>query len=901
MKVFSIKRKVYLIILFTCMVSLITLSTIALLLGRQTLKKEAAEKVDYALTSISSTFIKNITEAQNVIAVLKNTVDLRLQTTPLTSSEAAERFIVGLNETVQIQAQNHTQSYTAYIYLNPFLWNQSFDVYYADDTGTGKPVVQSRIPVSYYKSGEDDPDKAWWFGPLKTQKTYWTKPYDWTLDNGKTTRFISITEPFYVDDTFYGVVGTDLNFDYLIDALKSFKVYDSGFAFLLDGDGELIYSPYSLTENIKNDYLIYTRKINENWTIGISVPEFEIYGQLKDYTLKLMVAIGTLLLFLSFISYLFSKSITSPINALVGAIQESKSRPLYMQIDSKLLNRRDELGTLTKVLLDYDNQLFNMHTELRLIDEALEHSDNGLFITDRHLKLIYVNKTFKNITQYMPELNKSTLVEAGINVTGDMINQLNLMSSVQTETLQKRNNGSVYPLHLYLTKFENPKIYYMGIIKDLTLQKVKEKQLHEVRYYDALTQLPNREHFIELSKRKLLSEVNEPLYCIIVNIDNFRLLNNLYGHKVCDALLLEISKRMSKELPSQSVYGRTDGDEFSILMSAEDAERSTLFVNQLKKHITEEYHLMDEKLFITFSAGVSKFPNDDTHIQGLMKKANIALTQAKVYGKNQLVFYENKEDTSMTSNYDLYKNLRHALDRNELFLEYQPQVNALTGKVYGFEALMRWHSNGKLIPPSDFIPIAEESRWIIPIGQFALEKCFALVNQLEKRGHPVQVSLNLSVEQLKFDIIIQQISALIQMYPVATQRITFEVTESVLVTSESEAIEVIHQLRHLGFKIALDDFGMGYSSLGYLKDIPFDCIKLDRVFIKDYPNADNGNIAALIIKLAHELKVDLIAEGVETEAQKNYMLSKGAEKIQGYYYSKPLKEEALFQYLDSHQ
>lgn len=899
MKTFSIKRKVYLIILFTCMVSLITMSTIALLLGRKTLKTEAAEKVDYALTSISATFIKNITEAENVINVLKSTVDQRLAKSPITSPEEAETFITDLRETVQIQAQNHTQSYTAYIYLNPFLWDQSFDIYYADDTGTGKPVLQSRVPVDYFKSGENTTEKAWWFGPLNTKKTYWTPPYNWTLDNGTTTRFISITEPIYFNNTFYGVVGTDLNFDYLIEAIKEFKVYNSGFAFLLNGDGELIYSPYSLAENIKNDYLIYTRKINENWTIGISVPEIEIYSQLKDYTLKLTIAISCLLIFLSFISYVFSNSITSPINALVHAIQKSKTLRLYTQIDSRLLIRRDELGTLANALLHYDNQLYNMHTELKLIDEALEHSDNGLFITDHNLKLIYVNKTFKNITQFSPELGSSTLIEAGINVTGDLINQLNLNNSIQNETLQKRNNGSVYPLHLYLNKFENPKIYYMGIIKDLTLQKVKEKQFHDIRYYDTLTQLPNRDHFIELSKRKLLSESNEVLYCIIVNIDNFRLLNNLYGHKVCDALLLEISKRMAKELPSQSVYGRTDGDEFSILMSANQTNHSQ-FISNLKKHMTEVYHLMDEKLFITFSAGISKFPNDGESIQNLMKKANIALTQAKVFGKNQLVFYENKEDASTDSNFDLYKNLRYALDRNELFLEFQPQINALTDKVYGFEALMRWHSNGKLIPPSDFIPIAEESRWIIPIGQFALEKCFELVAHLEKKNMKVQVSLNLSVEQLKSDIIIKQVSTLLKKYPITPQHITFEVTESVLVTSESEAIEVIHNLRNLGFKIALDDFGMGYSSLGYLKDIPFDCIKLDRVFIKDYPDKDNGNIAALIIKLAQELKVDLIAEGIETESQKNYMLSKGAEKIQGYYYSKPLKKEALLEYLEKH-
>ena len=320
------------------------------------------------------------------------------------------------------------------------------------------------------------------------------------------------------------------------------------------------------------------------------------------------------------------------------------------------------------------------------------------------------------------------------------------------------------------------------------------------------------------------------------------------------------------------------------------------FLEEMKVELCQPYHV-DEEVYITVSIGASRYLGCGTEMEMLIKNANVALNQVKATGKNQILHYEDVINEFSNENYELLKGLRYALERHEMHLNYQPQIDSRTGEIIGLEALLRWQHNGNQIPPDRFIPLAEESRMIIPIGEFVVDEALHFLQELHKNNIMLSIAINISVEQLKFELIYKQIKEKLSMYSIDPEYIELEVTESIIITGQEESIAVINKLIELGVKVAIDDFGMGYSSLSYLKRFKFHRIKLDRIFIKDYPETDDGHIATLIIQLANSLKVDIVAEGIETTEQKDFLLANECNLIQGYYYSKPLSKEMCLQFI----
>ena len=881
----------------------LSISTIALILiptvqfARDALKQQAIEKMHLSLESIHSDLEKNIEEAEKIVAKLKIISENYMEENKPQTYNDFELFLNAIESTIQLEAQNHEQSLTAYIYIDPELFREPLDIYYADQDGDGVVSKQNRIPVDYFIEGPTLEDtKSWWFGPIERKGPFWTQPYDWHLDNGTVLRFISHTMPVYYQGDIVAVVGTDINYSYITEKIRSFTILETGYAFLLDEVSKVVYSPSS-TINLENRRYL-TKRISNGWVVGVSVLESEIYGPIAAFNNRILISVLMTLALASIISFLFSKSITNPMYKLIQMIERSKDNNDIVTLPENLLVRADEIGILTRSIKQYSDSLLETTGQLHLFEQSLDHGENGFFMLDQSYRVIYANKTFLSMTQHS-DLVLEHLEAYGIHITNDQKNQLDVFNELKLESYLKLGNQQMVPIKIYMSKFSSERAYSFGILNDMTQIRLNELQFNEAKYYDSLTHLYNRNYFLETTNQILEADPQNTFVCLLINIDNFRLLNGILGTALCNLLLGELANRLSTYFSKVTVIGRTDGDEFAVLIPGSEFDYSVLdqYLEQMKTQLSEPIFKEEEQIFITYSMGYSLYPHDGSSIYQLLKKSNIALTQAKAYGKNQILKYENTDEESGEKKYEFYKALRFAVKNDEFFIVFQPQIDITTFKVVGVEVLLRWKNNGVLISPAEFIPIAEQSRLIIPIGAFVLEQSFKFAHDFHKTHPAISISINLSVEQLRFDIVVKQVEELLQTYPIDPSRLIFEVTESLLVTSMDEAVLVIKTLRNMGFHIALDDFGMGYSSLHYLKNVPFDIIKIDRAFIKDYPESDNGSIAALIVHLGIDLNVKIIAEGVETKVQNDYLASIGCKFIQGFYYSKPLEIDMLTEYL----
>ncbi len=909
-----IKSKIVFFLVPIALIMIIVFGAVMLHIGRSALENETTQKMEQTLLGIKYRFDSNLFEAKKVVRVLENELTQVVDFDAIADDTYLEETALALVPVVKREAQNHYQSMTAYIFFNHALTGSPHDVFFADETGDGIVKRQTPLPADYFTRGPTTlDDKSWWFGAIESRQLYWTRPYDWTMDNGKTIRFVSITKALYYKDELIAVVGTDISYDMLKKTIDSYQIGNNGFAYLRDATGEILYTP-EVFSDAPDDVYTLEAPLDNGWSIGIQVDRDEIFKPLQNYFFLVIIMLIVTFSLIVLVALKLSDTISTPLTQITGIINLNSNYLSPMTLPESLATRADEIGVLAQALVNMNQNLIASHeralaerhlrkdteTQLELLTKTLERSDSGFFITDMNFQLIYVNKTYVEITGFDVTLNQDILDDSGVYLTKTQKERLEASKMIQGESEQLRADGTPYPLQFYITKLLEPNVYYLGIVKDLTQVKLKEKKLNYIKYYDIMTQLPNRELFYD-SAEKLLETVQETQYvCALLNLDNFRVLNSVLGTEACNRIIMQVATRFKSFAKTRGVIGRIEGDEFALFCHIDSPKDAELYLKQLKHVLSEPYTIDGESIYVTFSVGYALYPESGNTFAQLIKNANTALIQIKSAGKNQIQKFIQAHNTLHENEYVLLKNIRFALERDELSLVYQPQVDVVTGKVTGVEALLRWSLEGRAVNPSTFIPIAEQSRWIVPIGAFVLEEAFKTAYELSQIDASIDVSINLSVEQLKFNLLVKTLGQLLEKYPVSPDCITFEVTESLLVTAVPEAVEVIHYLKEKGFRIALDDFGMGYSSLSYLKRIPFDVIKLDRTFIKDYPEKDTGSIASLIIHLAAELKVDLIAEGVESEAQKAFLLDNGCQTIQGYLYAKPLEKDAVIQYIQKH-
>jgi diguanylate cyclase (GGDEF)-like protein/PAS domain S-box-containing protein len=454
-------------------------------------------------------------------------------------------------------------------------------------------------------------------------------------------------------------------------------------------------------------------------------------------------------------------------------------------------------------------------------------------------------------------------------------------------------------------------ISMMGTVQDITERKEAERRILYLAHYDALTGLPNRTLFKDRLGQVLpqAKRHRKIVAAMLIDIDRFKYINDTLGHTIGDLLLQGIAQRLTNSVrksdsiarhcgdPINPLVSRMGGDEFIISLSEltriEDAAHIAM---RIIESLSEPFMVDGHEIFVTASLGISIFPNDGEEIDTLLKNADIAMYHAKDQGRNNFQFYSASMNSVSLERLTMENKLRKALEREEFVLYYQPQLELSGGKIIGIEALIRWKNPEMgLVPPGQFIHLAEETGLIVPLGEWVLRTACAQNKAWQNAGYPpLRISVNISGRQFRQKDLGDTVSRIVHETGMDPQHIELELTESIIMKNEEETIKTLYALKDLGLNLSIDDFGTGYSSLSYLKRFPIDSLKIDRSFIRDLTtNADDAAITRAIIAMAHSLKLRVVAEGVEEEKQIEFLREEGCDEMQGFFFSPPVPAEAF--------
>ncbi len=443
-------------------------------------------------------------------------------------------------------------------------------------------------------------------------------------------------------------------------------------------------------------------------------------------------------------------------------------------------------------------------------------------------------------------------------------------------------------------------------VEDKTKElKEQTKSLEHLAHYDSLTGLPNRILFLDRLKQAIrhAKSGNLNVTILFLDLDRFKEINDTFGHEVGDKLIKEVANKLVLCAREEDTVARLGGDEFTIILENRTQQETIVMAKRIIEVMQEPIVIDKQEIYATFSIGISSFPDDGNSATILLRNADTAMYKAKDNGKNSYQFYNSKMTELAFERVILESSLRKAIDENEFVTYYQPKINAKSGKVIGLEALIRWnHPELGLVPPMQFITLAEDIGLIKYIDQWMMMNAMKTMKKFQEEGIETGVlSLNVSMKQLENKKFIEHLKKLIIEIDFDTQYLELEITESQIMKNPESAIYTLNNIRNLGIKISVDDFGTGYSSLSYLKRLPINNLKIDRAFIKDaHKDEDDAAIVRVIIALARSLKLNYIAEGVETQKQLDFLDKEGCYYIQGYFYSKPLPEDEFKEYLLKH-
>lgn len=542
----------------------------------------------------------------------------------------------------------------------------------------------------------------------------------------------------------------------------------------------------------------------------------------------------------------------------------------------------------------------------------VEKSLVGVYII-RADKLLYANPRFAEILGYSHEellqgvkLNTLVVKDDWLVVRANQQKQLrNEAKNLQYQYQALCKDGTVRHVEV-LDGVANyaglPTI--IGTMLDITERIKAEETIKHMAYHDQLTGLPNRLVFQDriFQSFSFAERHKKMVGLLFLDLDRFKAVNDTLGHMAGDQLIKQVSERLQKGLRSCDTISRFGGDEFNILVTEINQESDIEMVaHKIIRSMEYPFYIGEQELFVTCSIGIAVYPRDCIDAENLIKKADTALYRAKDMGRNNFQTYTATMGSQALERMAMESSLRHALERHELRVYYQPQVNLLTGKVVGVEALVRMKSaDGQIIPPSNFIPLAEEIGLIAPIGEWVLRTACLQAKAWKEAGFSrIRMGVNVSAYQFNMPDFSELIFGIINEAAINPEWINLEITETVVVKNVEEAIAKFKRLRKVGITVAIDDFGIGYSSLSYLKNFPIDQLKMDRSFVRNLPHeSGDANIARHIVKIAHDLNMSVIAEGVETEDQLNFLRSLGCNEIQGYIISKPVPAEEVVCFFD---
>ena len=476
----------------------------------------------------------------------------------------------------------------------------------------------------------------------------------------------------------------------------------------------------------------------------------------------------------------------------------------------------------------------------------------------------------------------------------------------QGEIWNRRKSGEAYPEWLTISAIRDKNgvaQQYVSVFNDITKYKRQEEHIHHQAYHDALTDLPNRLLFADRVKQAVAHAYRQrqQLAVMFIDLDRFKQVNDGFGHHVGDQLLQEVSKRLQALVRADDTVARLGGDEFTLLLpNISHTDDTIKIADQMIKAFDMPFVIEKYELFTSPSIGIAIYPYDGTDAGTLMKNADSAMYLAKRNGRNGYKLYTPDMNESAVAQLMLENQLRRAIEHDELILHYQPQVNTNTGELIGIEALLRWqHPDKGLLYPVEFIALAEESGLIVSIGEWVLRTaCMQNKYWQAMACKAVKMAVNVSTRQFCHPHFVRLVEQVLEDSCLESRWLELEMTESILLRDTEQAIDKLQQLKALGVTLSIDDFGTGYSSMAYLKNFPFDTVKIDRSFIRDVvANKNDAEIAKAIIGMAHSMNLKVIAEGVETIGQLEFVHTHQCDDVQGYYISQPLEAEKMEQHL----
>ncbi len=548
-------------------------------------------------------------------------------------------------------------------------------------------------------------------------------------------------------------------------------------------------------------------------------------------------------------------------------------------------------------------------TDLRLAAIAFE-SQQGMMITDHNNRILQVNKAFIEISGYSaaevigknPRLLQSHREDQDASFYAEMWRHINQFGVWEGELWNRHKNGEIFPEHLIITAVREPGgavTNYVATYKDITAAKAAAAKIEQLAFYDPLTELPNRRLLLDRLQHALAagSHHDSSGALLFIDMDNFKTLNDTLGHDIGDLLLQQAARRLESCVGADDTVARLGGDEFVVLLENLDkdalkaAAQADAVGEQMLITLNRPYHLGHHDYHITSSIGITLFHDHLLSVDTLFKQADIAMYQAKKAGRNTLRFFDAQMQDSVNARASLEIELRKAIAQQQFQLHYQIQVSDAQ-RVIGAEALIRWHHPERgWVSPMQFIPLAEENGLILSIGHWIVDAACAQLQawQNDALTRELVLSVNLSARQFRQRDFVSRITTAIEYYAVDARLLKFELTESVVLESVDDAIATMRALNTIGVRFALDDFGTGYSSLQYLKRLPLAQLKIDQSFVRDLDtDSSDQAIVRTVIAMAHSFDMEVIAEGVETEAQRKRLAKKGCTLYQGYLFGKPM-------------
>lgn len=559
-------------------------------------------------------------------------------------------------------------------------------------------------------------------------------------------------------------------------------------------------------------------------------------------------------------------------------------------LNSSDINGISMIWNQTESVLIVDDKIIDIIEEYDLENKTLDQFINFICEEDRESMFNFFNVDLSKSYLSREQIQKRYKIKG---IRG------NIVEFILSGKVIKNNDKFYFTGTSYLFCDLNDEYNDINSLMSNWRKSVVNRTINSIIQCDRITGLPNKYFFKNVVSNLLKNVVNNNTRAamITIDLDNFKYVNDSFGHDFGDLLLKEVSYKILSLIPDDILVSRYSGDTFLLFKpDITDMQEIIALCNVIIKSFEEPNIVAGKKIYLTASIGISLSPDHGIDYNTLLKNADAAMYEAKKNGKNECDFFDDSLSVELNRVYSLQKGLRTALQNNEFYVVFQPKVSLDDSLVNGFEALARWESHEfGFVSPAEFIPIAESSKMIIPIGSFVLEEVFKKTKCLLNEGNDnFKIAVNLSEMQLREDVVLSDFRHLINKYRIHPKYIEVEITESMLMKSFDKNVKILQEIKNLGVSIALDDFGTGYSSLNYLTKLPIDVLKIDRSFVIDLMNNPKSKcIVENIINLSHQLGIEVVAEGVEDKCQVDYLRTILCDIVQGYYFSKPKLFEAV--------